>query len=647
MCGICGFVGPPAEPIDVVAARRMRDALAHRGPDGAGEQAITFGGSRPLAGWLGHRRLKVIDLSDAAHQPMSSDDGQVSLTYNGEIYNFQELRRELVARGHQFRSSGDTEVILRAYLEWGDDAITRLDGMFALAIWDARSGRILLARDRTGKKPLYYSMLGGRLTFASEIKSILLAPWVTGTPDLSRIPEFMTFGYAPCPATMYEGIFQLPPACTLVYERGTLGQPRPYWDWTWPSSDEPAPSASEVPGRVAELMREAISRRLVSDVPLGALLSGGIDSSIAVGLMAGMTSEPVHTFCIGFSEDASFDERSYAQMVAKRFKTEHREFVVRVEAATLLDRILWHHDQPFADSSAIPTYLVCQLAREHVTVVLNGDGGDEVFAGYDRFRAAALGRALHPMAARAGRQLSRLIPAGDGYRSPRRRAERFFELGGLGVKDRYQRWISVLNRDLLRATLATGPAWDLDQERVEASMLACYGRSSGAPVLDQILYANFKTYLPDDLAVKMDRMSMAHSLETRSPFLDTAVIDYVSRIPAVRKIGLRRVKPLLRRAFWPLLPKEIWDRKKQGFGVPMGRWFRTELREPYQDEVLSPGARGAAIFDRPALARAWQEHQSGDQDHGPRLWTILTVERWLRTCEAEPSMTPPPTSVSA
>ena len=647
MCGICGFVGPPTEPIDLVAARRMRDALTHRGPDGAGEQAITFGGSRPLAGWLGHRRLKVIDLSDAAHQPMSSDDDMVSLTYNGEIYNFRELRRELVSRGHQFKSSGDTEVILRAYLEWGDGAIARLDGMFALAIWDARMGRLLMARDRTGKKPLYYSMLGGRLTFASEIKSILLAPWVRATPDLARIPEFMTFGYAPCPATMYTGIFQVPPASTLIYERGALCGPRSYWDWTWPSPEHPAPPTSEAPGRVAELMREAVSRRLVSDVPLGALLSGGIDSSITVGLMAGMTSEPVHTFCIGFAEDASFDERSYAQLVAKRFNTRHREFVVRVEAAALLDRILWHHDQPFADSSAIPTYLVCQLAREHVTVVLNGDGGDEVFAGYDRFRAAALGRALHPTAARAGRQLSRLIPTGDGPRNTRRRAERFFEQGGLGVTDRYQRWISVFNPNLLKATLAPSAALDLDPERIEASMQECYRRTGAAPVLDQILYANFKTYLPDDLAVKMDRMSMAHSLETRSPFLDTALIDYVSRIRAVRKIGLRRVKPLLRRAFWPLLPREIWDRKKQGFGVPMGQWFRTELREPYQDEVLAPNAKSAQIFDRSALERAWQEHQSGEQDHGPRLWTILTIERWLRACEAGPSATPPPTSVSA
>src|SRR5439155_20440153 len=356
--------------------------------------------------------------------------------------------------------------------------------------------------------------------------------------------------------------------------------------------------------------------------------------------MSRTSTEPVRTFSVGFADDASFDEREYARIVAERFKTKHTEFVVRPDAVALLDRLLWQHDQPFADSSAIPTYLVCQLAREHVTVVLNGDGGDEVFGGYDRFVAAALAERLPRAAGRLGRSAARFLPVNSGYYSQRRRLERFSELAGQSPRERYQSWIAVINGDLLAEALAPLGA-EAGVAAVARSMEAAYERAAGAPTLDQILYAHLVTYLPDDLAVKMDRMSMAHSLEARSPFLDTALIEYLATVPAVRKVGLRRVKPLLRRALWPLLPKEIWNRRKHGFGVPMGRWFRdSELRTLFEDEVLATGARCAEILDPAVVRRLWDEHQGDDLEHGHRLWPILTLERWLRTL-GSPGLSPP------
>jgi asparagine synthase (glutamine-hydrolysing) len=606
----------------------MRESLVHRGPDGFGELAI----SAPqlgLHGWLGHQRLKVIDVSESAHQPMLGRDAAVALTYNGEVYNFRELRRELAARGHHCASSGDTEVVLRAYEEWGEAFVERLDGMFALAVWDARTGRLLLARDRTGKKPLYYCVQDGRITFGSEIKALIACPWIDAAADLDQVAEFFTFGYVPNPRTFYKGIRQVPPASLLTYSADGVPRTRRFWEALPPrigvAADAPDPQ------RIARLLRAATERRMVADVPLGALLSGGIDSSLVVGLMSQATTEPVRTFSVGFADADSFDERSYARLVAERFGTRHTEFVVRPDAVALLDRLLWHHDQPFADSSAIPTYLVCQLAREHVTVVLNGDGGDEVFGGYDRFVAAALAERMPHALARLGRQALGLMPVNDGYYSVRRRLDRFTELAELSPRERYQSWIAVLNRDLLEATL-TPVARAAAGGSAERSMDDAYERAARAPMLDQILFANFVTYLPDDLAVKMDRMSMAHSLEARSPFLDTALIEYMATIPAARKVGLRRLKPLLRQSLGPLLPAEIWNRRKHGFGVPVGRWFRDgELRTVFEDEVLAPDARCAGILDPSAVGRLWSEHQGGGVEHGARLWSILTFERWLRS----------------
>jgi asparagine synthase (glutamine-hydrolysing) len=641
MCGICGYIGPLDATLDRQSALAMRDSLRHRGPDGAGEAPLMpLDGGSDLHGWFGHRRLKVMDLTPAAEQPMANEDGSVVLTYNGEVYNFRELRRELEGHGFRFRSNGDTEAVLRAYQAFGEEFVRRLDGMFALAIWDARRARLILARDRVGKKPLFYAHADDRIAFASELKSLLLCPWVSRRMDVQRLPEYLTFGYVPSPHTFYEGVRQVPPASVLSFDRDGLAGPCEYWN-PLPEHSPDVPVRDAAP-RVAELLRSATRRRMMSDVPLGALLSGGVDSSIVVGLMSEASPSRVHTFSIGFPDEPSFDERPTARRVADHFRTNHTEFAVQLDAVGLMDRLLWHHDQPYADSSAIPTYIVSRLARQHVTVVLNGDGGDEVFGGYDRFVAAALSRRLPQRAARAARRATGMLRRNHGYYSLRRRAERFLELAEAPVTDRYQSWIAVANRALLHELLAPRLRELAAPPAVEGSMLTQYERASDLPYLDQILFANFKTYLPDDLAVKMDRMSMAHSLEARSPFLDTALIEYAARVPAQAKVGIRRLKPVLRRAFGPLLPDSIWNRKKHGFGVPMGMWMRGELGVMFADEVLGLGARAGDFIDTGVAARLWEEHRRGEREHGSRLWTLLTLERWLRSLERPLTSEPPP-----
>ena len=632
MCGICGWVAPAGEGVEPEAARRMSRVIRHRGPDGEGEADLAGPG---LEGWFGHRRLKILDLSEAAHQPMTGVRGAV-LTYNGEIYNFRELRRELSGLGHAFRSSGDTEVVLRAYEQWGEAFVERLDGMFALALWDPERGRLLLARDRTGKKPLFYAVSGGRIAFGSEIKSVLAGPFVERRPDWDRLGAFLVFGYVPHPDTLYAGVRQVPPAATVVFDRDGLHAPRAYWSAVPERLDRPG-GGSGAAREIRELLTAAVRRRLAADVPLGVLLSGGIDSSLVVALMAEAVQEPVHTFSIGFADDRSFDERPYARAIADRFGTRHVDFEVRMDAVGLLDRLLWHHDQPFHDSSAIPTYAVCGLAREQVKVALNGDGGDEVFGGYDRFRAAALAFRLPSPAVRAAQGATRALPVDHGYHSRRRRLERFLEMADAPVQARYQSWISVAEPKLLRELLA--PA-HLRGDVLE-SMDRAYAEAEHLPVLDRILFANFRTYLPDDLAVKMDRMSMAHSLETRSPFLDTALVERLARIPARSKVGLRRLKPLLRDAFGPTLPDSVWDRPKHGFGVPMGAWFRGELGTLFEDEVLAPDARCAEVLQPQAVRALYAEHRAERRENGFRLWTVLTLERWLRSLEAPLPEVPP------
>jgi len=622
MCGIAGIVTFDGRDPDGGRLRAMGDCLRHRGPDAAGYHVDAS--AAPAAG-LVHRRLSIIDLSPAADQPIPNEDGTVQVLLNGEIYNFQELRSGLASR-HTFRSQGDTEVIAHLYEERGDDAVAALDGMFALALWDARARRLLLARDHFGKKPLYYWHDAGRLVFGSEIKA-LLAAGVPVEMAEENLGEYLAFGYVPTPRTLFRGIRKLPPASLLVANAAGVAAPREYWDLRFPPAGEAAEvGLDEASGRVRELLTAAVRRRLVADVPLGLLLSGGVDSAAIAALMARLVPGKVRTFTVGFEGDAFFDERPYAERVARHVGTDHHASVVRPQAGELLETLVHHHDEPFGDSSALPTYLVAREARARVTVALNGDGGDETFAGYDRFHAALLADRIPAPFAHALRLASRLVPEGASHQGTRRRLRRFADKAVLPFDERIFAWSSFFDLPALRALDGDHVA---DRDRILSSYRQALERCAGASLLSRLLYLNARTYLLDDLLPKMDRMSMAHGLETRSPMLDRALIEYVAGLPDRLKRRGGRGKIVLKKAVSDLLPPGIVARRKHGFGVPLGEWFRGELK----------GRAEALLLDRPRLARwlrpeavrrLFAEHLSGRGDRGHQLWTLLTLELWLR-----------------
>lgn len=610
----------------------MGRELLHRGPDAHRLEILAYGKRSPGGGPSGaicHQRLAIIDLDSRANQPLSNEDGTVSVAFNGEIYNFRDLRAELTRRGHAFRSNADTEVIVHGYEEYGEGVVERLDGMFAFALWDDRSKRLLLARDRAGKKPLYYAWDGKRLTFASEIKALLACPWVSAEVDWSRLHELLLRGYVSSPHTLHRDILQLPAASWMVLGADRLHEPHRYWRLPLLPTTAARSSTSwdEASEGVRHHLEAAVEKRLVSDVPLGALLSGGVDSSAVVGLMAGLGGK-IRTFTAGLVDDPSYDERAYARLVAEHFGTEHLEIEVRADAATLLDTVLWHLDQPLADSSAIPTYAIARATREHVTVALVGDGSDEVFGGYERFRAALAAERLPRSMIDAVGAVARRLPGGADYFSLKTRASRFATSAALPLEQRYEAWTAVMSRDLLdellRPELPT-PAHDLVHDAWRAS--------AGLGTLDRMLAVDFETYLHDDLLVKMDRMSMASSLETRSPFLDTALIEYVATLPAWMKATPLGGKRILRRALKDLLPAPVLRRRKHGFGVPVGKWFRGELVEPFRDLVLAPDARSAEVLCRPTVETLFVDHLAGRAEHGPRLWSLLALEAWLRATQ--------------
>lgn len=634
MCGIVGVVRFDGRPQEREVLEGMTDALAHRGPEGRGlhlaaEEGISVG--------LGHTRLKVVDLSEAAGQPMSSDDGAVWVVFNGEIYNFRELRASLEQRGCRFRTSSDTEVLLRCYEAEGERCVSRLEGMFAFAIWDARERRVLLARDRVGKKPLFYVLTPSLFAFASEIKSLLRHPEIIPEVRAEALPSFFLYGYAPAPETLYRGIRQLPPAHRLMVEANGEARAEAYWDVPLSTgAGKRPPSEAEASERVRELVTAAVRRRLVADVPLGAFLSGGLDSSIVVGVMSRLLCEPVRTFSIGFAGTPAFDETAYARRVASQFGTTHTEFMVEPSAAQLIEQLVWHHDGPFADSSAIPTYLLSQLTRQHVTVALTGDGGDELFAGYLRFAAALLSERV-PWAFRAGaRTLLSGLPAWGHHRSAGRRLQKFAGSAALPLTERLTRWAAVFYDDLPQLL----PSYHGNGRPEPLELLAPHLKTcDGASPLTRLLYLNLKTYLAGDLLVKMDRCSMAHALEARSPFLDRELLEYVFGLPDAMKLRWGRTKVILRRAFRDLLPPDILRRGKMGFGVPLQAWFAGELRPLLEDLLLAPDARARAHVDQGYVRRLCEEHWAGRADHAHRLWTLLTFEVWLRnlSLEAVPS----------
>ena len=619
----------PAASFDEAEIARMRDALWHRGPDDAGCRVADFPSSTGAGRiGLGHSRLSIIDLA-GGHQPLSNEDGVIWIVLNGEIYNFLELRPRLEARGHKFRTNTDTEVIVHLYEDYGMECLRHLRGMFAFAIWDERENRLFIARDRIGKKPLCYRVEKDRFLFGSEIKSILQAKDVPRRLSIAALNHYLTYQYVPHPLTMFEGISKLSPGHYLTWQDGRVDV-REYWRPPFESAERKP--VGEYVERLRELMTESVRLRLISDVPLGAFLSGGLDSSIVVGLMSQLSNAPVKTFSIGF-EEKRYDELEYARRVAQHFGADHKEFIVRPNAVEILPELVWHYDEPFADSSAIPTYYVSQMTREHVTVALTGDAGDEGFAGYPRYRAVKLGQCFDRLPgvmrrAMAGR-FWEWLPVSVEQKTMRRRARRLFTALNMPPRERYARWCAIFDDERKRSLCASellaevngNPSWKVFDEE--------YDKVPGIDFLGQTTFVDYMRYMPDDLLCKVDIASMAHGLECRAPFLDQEVLAFVGSVPTDLKLrGFTNGKYLLKRAFGHMLPREILKRPKMGFGVPIANWFRNELKDYLRDTLLDPAALRRGYFRADAVKELVDDHIAGRWDHGYRLWSLLMFELW-------------------
>jgi asparagine synthase (glutamine-hydrolysing) len=621
MCGICGIWNyREGEPVQRELLHRVTDRMAHRGPDDSGTY---YDDARGIG--LGFRRLAIIDLSPAGHQPMANEDETVWIAFNGEIYNFQELRPDLEARGHRFRSRSDTEVILHQYEDRGPDAIADLDGMFGLAIWDARRRRVLLARDRMGKKPLYYYDDGSRLIFASELKALLLVPGVPRQLDYDAVAEYLSLGYITSPRTIFAGVQKLPPAHVLIHD-GLSPRIERYWDWLGSFQTEPGLGEREWHDRLLSELRAAVRRRMVSDVPLGAFLSGGVDSSTIVALMAESSDRPIKTFSIGF-EDQDLNELVFAREVAQRFGTDHTEEVVRpAPLDQLLPDLVAQMDEPFADPSVVPTYYVTKIARQHVTVCLSGDGGDEAFAGYPRYYRALLGSRLDQIPPALMRPALALLVAGVG---PHLRAHWLARRQLLAPEFRYAYGVQLFYSEQARSALAQPIA---DRVRpIPDALAAGIRRSSGLDELSRYQYLDGLTYLPEDILVKVDRTSMWNSLEVRAPLLDHHVLELAARIPPQLRLAGRSGKHILKQAIRGLVPDSVIDRPKQGFGIPGRRWLSGELSEMVRAVLCSTRARERGLL-RPGAAEYMIAHYlRPSTDLWPQVWAILVLELWCQT----------------
>ena len=622
MCGIAGFIDYwDARRSDSIARGRllktMCDVIRHRGPDDEG-----FLSQDGVA--LGMRRLSIIDLAGGA-QPISGVDGSVTIVFNGEIYNFQELRPELEKRGHTFKTNSDTEAIVHAYEEFGPACANHLRGMFVLAIWDDKRREVYIARDRVGKKPLYYTITpGGTLVFGSEIKSLLEHPDVQREISLEALDAYFTLGYVPDPLTIFRDIHKLPPGHYLTFSNGRLNVQQ-YWDFVFEPAESRKPE--DYLDELRALLNESVRLRLISDVPLGAFLSGGIDSSTIVALMARHMNQPVKTFSIGFHED-SYNELKYARLTAEKLGTDHHEFFVTPQICDVIDELVWHFDEPFADPSAIPTYMVSKLARDHVTVALSGDGGDELFAGYTHYVVQESRRAFSalPKALRAGvmRPLSYRLPHGAWGRN-------YLHNISLDPIDRYLDSLSYFTA-LSKKSLYTADFLNAlgTTDRVARSFREYAARVKTNEPLDQLLYIDGKTYLPGDILTKVDRMSMATSLEVRVPLLDHKLIDFVTRVPASLKLAGTETKHLLKRVARDLIPAEILDRPKQGFGIPLEQWINQQLRDEIRETLRESRTRQRGYVNSGYVDLLLDEHEKGRRDHSFPLWALLILELWHR-----------------
>jgi asparagine synthase (glutamine-hydrolysing) len=634
MCGIAGAVWTEqGAGIDAMCLERMTDVLAHRGPDGRGffsfetDRIASPHGKVQVA--LGHRRLSIIDRA-GGHQPLSNEDGTVWVVFNGEIYNYRALRLRLEGSGHVLRTASDTEVLVHLYEDEGVEFLKHISGMFALAIWDSNRRQLLLARDRIGKKPLVYRHEPHRLLFASELKSLLQIPDIPQELNPAALDAYLTYQYVPHPETILRGFHQLPPAHYALWRDGRM-EIAPYWSPDF--NLELRLPKEEYIRELRRLLTSAVELRLQADVPLGAFLSGGIDSSIIVGLMRELTGHPVKTFSIGFPIP-EYDETCYAREVANRLGTDHHEFQVIPDCVEVVEKLAWHYDQPFADSSAIPTYYVSKLTRQHVTVALTGDGGDELFAGYLRYRAVRIGEIFDRLPAPLRWLLTNGIwerlPDAARRRSVVRRFHRLRSALAARPERRYLDWIGVFGEQA-RAELYTDAFLAQLPDRDPVWFLrSALARSAHRDAVTAVSLADLVTYLPCDLMVKVDIASMANSLECRQPFLDDRVVELAARMPIELKYRCFRGKRILLETFADLLPRSVRRRSKMGFGVPLDHWFRHELRDFARDLLLDGTARQRGYFRPEAVRRLLDEHQSGRFDHSPRLWALLFFEVWHR-----------------
>jgi len=630
MCGIAGKIDFDG-PVDPDLVAQMCTVMHHRGPDSRGTFFAENVG-------LGMQRLAIIDVS-GGDQPIFNENRSVAVVLNGEIYNFRQLREELIGRGHRFATRTDTEVLVHLYEDHGEDLVHRLRGMFAFAIWDARRRTLLLARDRVGKKPLFWARHGSRTWFGSEVVALLQDPALSREVSLEAIEAYLAFQYVPHPLSAFRDIEKLPPASTLTVSE-TGEKVTRYWSLDY-SRKLDAPR-EELEEELREKLRESTRCRLVSEVPLGAFLSGGVDSSAVVAAMAETMSEPVKTFSIGFT-DEDFDELPYARMVAERFGTEHHEFRVEPEALSILPKLARHYGEPFADPSAIPSFYLAELTSRHVTVALNGDGGDESFAGYRRYVGndmASHFNWLPRFVQEAAPKFVRMLGEGRHSNSTRTRIQRLARSLAMTPPERYAMWMSAFDHNRRQQLLTTEFRAGIDGGRPDSLLESAWAESTAEHRIEQMLDTDVNTYLPANLLVKMDIATMAYSVEARSPFLDHELMEFAAALPVEEKFRAMAGKRLLKSAFRGILPDEILDRPKMGFGVPLARWFRGELRSLPGEVLLDPSALGRGYFRREAVEDLIREHHQNVADHSLRLWVLIQLEMWHHEVVSRPP-TPP------
>lgn len=621
MCGICGIMTfSPSVAVAPEELRRMNDAIFHRGPDEEG-----FYHHEQIG--MAMRRLSIIDLS-SGQQPISNEDGTLWIVFNGEIYNYLELRAELERRGHRFKTKSDTEAIVHAYEEYGVDCPSKLNGMFGFAIWDTRQRSLFLSRDRLGKKPLYYYAGRDRFIFASEMKSILQAQGVPRRISPEALDLYLTYEYVPAPHTILADLKKLPAGHSLLIKADGKTELRRYWDLHF---RENGYHAAELQQGLVELLQDAVKIRLMSEVPLGAFLSGGIDSSCIVALMARAMDQPVKTFSIGF-EEGSYNELHYAREIARHYRTDHKEFILRPNALELTEKLVHHLDEPLGDFSIFPTYLVSKMAREHVTVVLSGDGGDELFAGYDAYRADRLYRAYRrlPTFIRHGlvSPAARLLPPTEKKKGALNKFKRFVEGTQYPEDLQHVRWMIFLAAQEKRLLYGEALRAVDTQHGAHDFMRRHFQLADSQDEINRQLYVDIKTYLCDDIMVKVDRMSMAASLEARAPFLDYRVVEYAATIPSALKLRGKQTKWILKQAMAELLPPQIIKRGKEGFSIPIKNWLKQELR-PLMLDVLSPARlQREGFFDAAYVQRLVDEHLRGVENHSHRLWALTVFGIW-------------------